>query len=74
MDEVVSVYSTSTILVTTDKDVENMTQDEMKELLNNGDCDIEYVSEDFDWTTEEHEDWIGHEGLVTVLDKKEVEQ
>ena len=84
--EWVSVYKTDTAIITTDKDIENMSVDEITKLLDFDDnTDIEFCGKaDYDWTTEEHEEWDTHEaepaddvlltpiaGGITILEKLE---
>lgn len=73
MGEWVSVYSTTTMWVTTDKDIENMTMEQVAQLLDYDDnTQYDCEDEDFDWTTEEHEDWDRHDQPIHVLEKQEV--
>lgn len=70
--EWVSVYTTTTAFITTDKDIENMRPDQVANLLDYDDnTTIDTEDEDFDWTTEEHEDW-DRNGEIKILDKQEV--
>lgn len=75
MGEWVSVYTTTTIFVDTDKDIENMTAEQVAELLDH-DNSVEYETEDedFDWTTEEHEEWHRTDEPVCVLSKDEIKE
>lgn len=61
--EWVSVYVNQTMIVETDKDIENMTANELAELLDNDDNThiVDTCESDYDWSTEEHEDWDRHE-------------
>lgn len=73
MGEWVSVYTTTTMCVTTDKDIENMTMKQVAQLLDYDDnTQYDCEDEDFDWTTEEHEDWDRHDQPIQVLEKQEV--
>jgi hypothetical protein len=73
MGEWVSVYTTTTMWITTDKDLENKTNDEVAQLLDYDDnTQFDCEGEDFDWTTEEHEDWHRTDEPVKVLDVMEV--
>jgi hypothetical protein len=61
--EWVSVYVNQTMIVESDKDIENMTADELAKLLDNDDNTkiVDTCQSDYDWSTEEHEDWDRHE-------------
>ena len=61
--EWVSVYVNQTMIIETDKDIENMTANELAELLDNDDNThiVDTCESDYDWSTEEHEDWDRHE-------------
>lgn len=61
--EWVSVYVNQTMIIETDKDIENMTADELAKLLDWDDNTkiIETCASDYDWSTEDHEDWDRHE-------------
>ena len=61
--EWVSVYVNQTMIIDTDKDIENMTADELAKLLDWDDNTkiVDTCASDYDWTTEEHEDWDRHE-------------
>lgn len=74
MGEWVSVYTTTTTYITTDKDIENMTMGQVARLLDNDDnTTFDTEDEDFDWTTEEHEDWDrNNEQPIQVLDIEEI--
>ena len=75
MGEWVSVYTTTTMFVETDKDIENMTAEQVAELLDHdNNTEYETEDEDFDWTTEEHEDWHRTDEPVCVLDKHEIKE
>lgn len=75
--EWVSVYKTDTAIITTDKDIENMSVDEITKLLDFDDnTQIEMCGKaDYDWTTEEHEEWDTHDeeesfpAGITILEK-----
>ena len=71
MGEWVSVYTTQTMIVETDKDIENMNAEQVAQLLDYDDnTTYEIEKEDFDWTTEEHEDWDRHTDCgFTVLEQ-----
>lgn len=60
--EWVSVYVNQTMIVDTDKDIENMTAEELAGLLDDDEDTtiVETCKSDYDWTTEEHEDWDRH--------------
>ena len=61
--EWVSVYVNQTMIIDTDKDIENMSADELAELLDHDDNTqiLSICDSDYDWSTEEHEDWDRHE-------------
>lgn len=61
--EWVSVYVNQTMIVETDKDIENMSSAEIAELLDKDDNThiVDTCESDYDWSTEEHEDWDRHE-------------
>ena len=60
--EWVSVYVNQEAIITTDKDIKNMTADELAKLLDWDDnTQIDICKSDYDWSTEEHEDWDRHE-------------
>lgn len=70
--EWVSVYSTQTIVIDTDKKIDNMTPEQLARLLDEDDkTTFEIAKEDFDWSTEEHEDW-DRNNEFKILDKQEV--
>lgn len=70
--EWVSVYTTTTAFITTEKDIEKMTPSQVANMLDYDDEVVfETEDEDFDWTTEEHEDW-DRNGKVKILDKQEI--
>ena len=70
--EWVSVYSTQTLVVDTDKKIDNMTAEQLARLLDEDDgTSFEVAKEDFDWSTEEHEDW-DRNGEFKILDKQEL--
>ena len=60
--EWVSVYVNQTMIIETDKDIENMSSNELAELLDNDDNTriVDTCKSDYDWSTEEHEDWDRH--------------
>lgn len=60
--EWVSVYVNQTMIIETDKDIENMSSAELAELLDNDDNTriVDTCKSDYDWSTEEHEDWDRH--------------
>ena len=61
MGEWVSVYCNTTMIITTDKDIENMTADDIARLLDNDEyTTFDTEHEDYDWSTVEHEDWDRH--------------
>lgn len=60
--EWVSVYCNTTMIVTTDKDIENMTAKEVAILLDRDDnTTFDTEHEEYDWSTVEHEDWDRHD-------------
>jgi hypothetical protein len=61
--EWVSVYVNQEVIVETDKDIENMTAEQLAQLLDYDDNTkiLSVCKSDYDWTTEEHEDWDRHE-------------
>lgn len=62
MGEWVSVYCNTTMIVTTDKDIENMTAKEVAILLDRDDnTTFDTEHEEYDWSTVEHEDWDRHD-------------
>lgn len=66
----VSVYSTQTLIVDTDKDLENMaSKDRVKVLEDWDNTKIEIVKEDFDWSTEEHEEWDKGEYGTEIIER-----
>lgn len=70
--EWVSVYSTQTLVIDTDAKLDNMSAEQLANFLDLTTDNVEYSEEDFDWTTEEHEDW-DRQGEVKILDKQEVD-
>lgn len=61
--EWVSLYANQTMIIETDKDIENMTAEQIAKLL---DYDantriVDTCKSDYDWTTLEHEDWDRHD-------------
>ena len=71
--EWVNVYSTQTLVIDTDKKLDNMSAEQLANFLDLTTDNVEYSNEDFDWTTEEHEDW-DRQGKVIILDKQELKQ
>lgn len=69
--EWVNVYSTQTLVIDTDKKLDNMSAEQLANYLDLTTDNVEYSEEDFDWTTEEHEDW-DRQGDVKILDKQEL--
>lgn len=68
--EWVSVYTTQTLIVDTDKDLESLTSEQVVDLLESDDnTTFEIEKEDFDWTTEEHEDWDRNEYGTKIIEK-----
>ena len=57
--EWVSVYVSQTLIIESDKDIENMSAEQVADLLEND--EKTYITDtcrsDYDWTTEEHEEW-----------------
>lgn len=70
--EWVNVYSTQTIILKTDKEIEKLSPLEIAILLDTEDT-MEIQDEDFDWTTEEHDKW-DTDGEVKILDKHEIKE
>lgn len=71
--EWVNVYSTQTIIIDTDDNLDDMTARQLADYIENSNAiqsRVEIVKEDFDWTTEEHDKW-DTEGEVKILDKQE---
>ena len=70
--EWVNVYSTQTLVVETDKDLENMTTEQVVDLLEQDENTqiLDVCDSDYDWTTEDHEEWDRY-GKTTILDKQE---
>lgn len=63
LGEWVSVYVNQTMIIDTDKDIKNMTAEQIAQSLDYDD-DIKIVGiekSDYDWTTEEHEQWDKHD-------------
>ena len=71
--EWVNVYSTQTLIIDTDKKLDNMTAEQLANYLDLTTDSVEYNKEDFDWTTEEHEDW-DRQGEVKILEKHEIKE
>lgn len=69
--EWVNVYSTQTLVIDTDDNLDNMTAKQLANYLDLTTDNVEYSEEDFDWTTEEHEKW-DTDGDVVILDKQEL--
>lgn len=68
--EWVSVYSTQTLIVDTDKDLESLTSEQIVDLLESDDnTTYEIEKEDFDWSTEEHEEWDRNEYGTAIIEK-----
>lgn len=63
LGEWVSVYVNRTMIIETDKDVKNMTAEEVASVLDDDENTmiIGTCESDYDWTTEEHEDWDRHD-------------
>ncbi len=62
LGEWVSVYVNQTMIIKTDEDIENMTAEQVANLIETSDrCDIEICDSDYDWTTMEHEQWDRHD-------------
>lgn len=63
--EWVSVYVNQTMIIDTDKtqdEMENMTAEQVAEMLETSDrCTIDICNSDYDWSTEDHEDWDRHD-------------
>lgn len=61
--EWVSVYVNQTMIIESDKDIENLTANELANLLDKDDNThiLSVCDSDYDWTTEEHEDWDTNE-------------
>lgn len=70
--EWVNVYSTQTLVIDTDAKLDNMSAEQLANFLDLTTDNVEYSEEDFDWTTEEHEDW-DRQGEVKILDKQELD-
>lgn len=72
--EWVKVYSTQTLVIDTDDTLDKMTAKQLANYIDNSNAiqsRVEIVKEDFDWTTEEHEDW-DRQGEVKILEKHEI--
>lgn len=69
--EWVNVYSTQTFVIDTDAKLDNMSAEKLANFLDTTNDPVECAKEDFDWTTEEHEDW-DRQGEVIILDKQEI--
>jgi hypothetical protein len=77
--EWVSVYCNTTLIVTTDKDIKNMTAKEVAKLLDHDDkTTFDTEEEDYDWSTVGHEEWDQHDevcnGYTYLHEIKEEEQ
>lgn len=61
--EWVGVYVNQTLIVETDKDIENMSAAQVAELLDHDDNTtiVDTCQRDYDWSTEEHEQWDDHD-------------
>lgn len=70
--EWVSVYSTQTLFVDTNAKLDNMSPEKLANFLDTTSDPIEVSKEDFDWSTEEHEDW-DRNGEFKILDKQELD-
>ena len=57
--EWVSVYVSQTLIIESDKDIENMGVEQVADLLENDEKThvVDTCRSDYDWTTEEHEEW-----------------
>lgn len=74
--EWVSVYSTQTVVIDTDAKLDDMSAEQLANFIDTSNANesrVEIIKEDFDWTTEEHEDW-DRQGEVIILDKQELKQ
>lgn len=67
--EWVNVYATQTLIIDTNVDLEKASPEQIKLLLEDGNASYEIEREDFDWTTEEHDDW--DKNGIKVLEKME---
>ena len=74
--EWVNVYSTQTLVIDTNAKLDNMTAEQLANFIDTSNANesrVEVVKEDFDWTTEEHEDW-DRQGEVKILEKHEIKE
>lgn len=69
--EWVNVYSTQTLVIDTDAKLDNMSPEKLANFLDTTNDHIEVSKEDFDWSTEEHEDW-DRNGEFKILEKQEL--
>lgn len=67
--EWVNVYATQTLIIDTNVDLEKASPEQIKLLLEDGSASYEIEREDFDWTTEEHDDW--DKNGIKVIEKLE---
>lgn len=70
--EWVNVYSTQTLVIDTNDNLDNMTAKQLADYINNSNATqsrVEIVKEDFDWTTEDHDKW-DTDGEIKILDKQ----
>lgn len=75
--EWVSVYKTNEAIISTDKNIENISVEEITKLLDSDkNTQIEMCDKaDYDWSTEEHEEWDTHEDYgVKILEKTQVDK
>ena len=76
MGEWVSVHVNQIAIITTDKDITNMKAEEVAKLLDDDDnTQIDICKSDYDWSTEEHEDWDRYDenGFVLLEEVKEAD-
>lgn len=70
--EWVNVYSTQTLVIDTNDNLDNMTAKQLADYISNSNAtqsSVEIVKEDFDWTTEDHDKW-DTDGEIKILDKQ----
>lgn len=70
--EWINVYSTQTLVIDTDDNLDNMTAKQLADYIDNSNAiqsKVEIIKEDFDWTTEKHDKW-DTKGEVKILDKQ----
>lgn len=69
--EWVYVYKTDVAIITTDKDIENMSASQIATLIDNDDkTTIESCDKyDYDWSTESHKEWDTNEDGIKVLEQ-----